>query len=195
MKLQLSPLPTEDVIEKFKTHLEMLESEKFDRDEKYLKIKSSILDIVNIINYRPQLDFERTVLSHNDSLFLVTEENMERLEQFHTKLEMQYNKIKERIDILKDRLKRLWEILSEDIQKCNEFLEENVGVNYDTLRAYEDEVKRCEALKSANIEVYFEISLVVVFKTNSKHRYYRTFILIEHLTNYFEFLEIHQTTT
>lgn len=154
--LPLQPLPSKDAIQKFKSYLDHLESKKFEREEVFLNLKAEIVLLAEELKYKPCLDFERIVVSSDDSSFLVTDTNMEKLNHFLTSLKQQYEDIKERSLILREKLGSLWELLNEDRLRRDLFLKQHKEINFKTLTALEEEVKRCEDLKKANIEVFVQ---------------------------------------
>ncbi|KAF5280439.1 hypothetical protein FQR65_LT03248 [Abscondita terminalis] len=154
--MPLQPLPDQDTILQFKNYLDKLESKKFEREEQFLNTKAEILDIVNELKYKPSLDFERMVISADDSLFMVTDANMKRLNEFRESLKQQFDDTKERILNQREKLRSLWDLLNEDLGHMDSFLKKNNGYNFEVLDAFEDEVLRCENLKKANIEVFVQ---------------------------------------
>ena len=150
--LPLEPLPSPDTISKFRKYLEQLESTRFEREEHFLNIKAEILDFVEDLNYEPTLDFERMVI--DDSVFVVSDNNMKNIEEFLNSLKLLSDDIKKNITNLRKKVKSLWDLLDEDLVVRDEFFKKTTKNNKNTLRALQQEVTRIEHLKKAHIEVF-----------------------------------------
>lgn len=154
--LQATPLPSQKVIVAFENYLEELEREKFERMETFCARKTAILELVSEIGVKPDLDFEKTVIEKDDSEFLVTDENMEKLVQLHESLKNKLMEYNEEIDAVREKIEKLWNFLDIDIQERDLFRSKCVGNAMDKLSNLKEELRRCEALRSKNIEVYFK---------------------------------------
>ncbi|XP_031350000.1 protein regulator of cytokinesis 1-like isoform X2 [Photinus pyralis] len=152
--LPVNPLPCNDTITKFKAHLEELESLKFEREEQYFAAKSEILNLVEELQYEPALDFERAVLSQNDSLFEVSDPNMEKVHSFLDSLKQLSAEMKEEIASLREKLNSMWDLLNEDLRVRADFAKKTTYNSKQTLKALQEEVARYEDLKRANIEQF-----------------------------------------
>ncbi|KAI4454854.1 biotinidase-related [Holotrichia oblita] len=154
--IQESPLPTVEEIDKLSAHIEGLENEKFKRESKFLEVKCKILDLVQELEIKPSLEIEKTVCSVDDSLFLVTDYNMNWIDQYYESLVQQKLQTENEIAHLREKVCLLWEKLDEDIKRSNEFLQKHTGNSVTTLEAFQQEVKRCDRLKKANIEKFIK---------------------------------------
>lgn len=145
--------PLRRIIDEFNTYVTDLENERFEREERFCRVKPIIQDLVKSLHFKPSLDFERIVIGEDDMTFIFSNENMDDLEKFYKSLKGQDDKIGEELMVMREKLQNLWGILDEDRAKCELFLARHVGNNYDTLEAFKAELRRCEQLKKANIEV------------------------------------------
>ncbi|KAF5270237.1 hypothetical protein FQA39_LY08451 [Lamprigera yunnana] len=152
--LSLELLPSKEEIIKFKNYLDELESKKFEREEEFLNIKPQILELVEELKYKPCLDFERMVVSPDDSIFVVSADNMASLSNFMKSLKQLSEEVKDKISYLREKLESLWDLLNENLHERDSFLKKQTGNNMMTLKALQVEVKRCEDIKKANIEVF-----------------------------------------
>ncbi|KAJ8928189.1 hypothetical protein NQ314_019252, partial [Rhamnusium bicolor] len=147
-----SPLPSSEEIEEFQKHIEKLESEKFNRLEKFISTKEELLDIIKELNIQPSSNFEKEVFASDDSAFTVTTENMKQLEQLHRSLHKQLKDVKEEIEQRRNKIDDLWNLLDVDLKEREAFRHKYIGNSVDVLEALRSEVKRCEELKKANIK-------------------------------------------
>ncbi|KRT85574.1 hypothetical protein AMK59_1719, partial [Oryctes borbonicus] len=151
-----SPLPTMEEIDSFSSHVESLENEKFKRETEFLQIKCKILDIVQELGVKPSLEIEKTICSPDHSLFIVTDCNMNFLDDYYHSLIQRKLQTENEISRLKGTVCSLWKKLDENIKATNEFLQNHTGNSLATLEAFQQEVKRCEHLKRANIEKFIK---------------------------------------
>lgn len=170
--LKDNPLPSYDEVKEFKKYIEKLETEKYSRLKKFFSVKEDLLKIITEINIKPASQFEKSVFSH-DSEFLVTNENMEKLEFLHRRLIKQRNHIKEEITRLRNKINDYWNLLDVDRTEREVFQQKYVGDSLDVLHALQDETKRCENLKKANMKVLiiFILSLVNGFLSWYNNKY------------------------
>lgn len=169
--LKDNPLPSFEEIEELQKHIEKLEAEKFTRLEKFLSVKEEILEVVSELNVKPSSKFEKNVFSVDDSVFLVTDENMEQLDLLHKILIKQQKNVKEEIAQLRNKIDNYWNLLEVDLKEREDFRQKYTGNSLDVLQVLQAEVKRCENLKKANIKVrliYFFSLLIYVINTNLK---------------------------
>lgn len=168
--LNYSIIPNSTQLTEFSIYVEQLEQQIFSRYEQFSTMKCQIVELVKELKYTPTLDFEQLVCSSNDNTFLVTNENMKRLTAFHQYLVQETEKTKESIKQLWETIRSLWEILDEDLQKCNDFMQNNQENSLDTLQTLKMELQRCQDLKMANIEVkrFFYYSKITLEKVKIK---------------------------
>lgn len=140
-------------IDKFSNQLEMLENERFKRETQFLEVKCKILSVIQELGVKPSLEIEKTVCSPDDSLFLVTDYNMKWLNEYYNSLVEQQMQTANEISRLREKVRSLWEKLDEDIKVSHDFMQKHTANSLATLDALKKEVKRCEQLKRANIEV------------------------------------------
>lgn len=149
-----SPLPSAQVLNDFKAYIEELEMEKANRHHKLREMKTKIIEIVQELKIIPSLEFERNILAADDEVFLVTDSNMKQLDEYLVSLVEQKKKMETDIENLRNRVEDVWKIIDEDMQTRDAFRQKHVGNSCDTLKALQDEVKRCEDLRKANIQVW-----------------------------------------
>ncbi|XP_018568984.1 protein regulator of cytokinesis 1-like isoform X2 [Anoplophora glabripennis] len=151
-----NPLPSPEKLEEFQQHIEKLEAEKYNRLEKFCTVKEELLEIVSELNVEPSSQFEKKVFSSDDSVFLVTDENMKQLDLLHKNLTRQQKNVKEEIVHLRNKIDDYWNLLDIDLKEREDFRQKHIGNSLDVLRALQKEIKRCEELKKANIKVFID---------------------------------------
>lgn len=152
--IQYPPFPTPAQLETIQKYIEELESEKFEREEKYCLLKHDITKLVEEIKYKPTSDFEQKVLSSDN--FLVTKENLKKLEFFLISLKEIKKATEEEISQLRGRTEDLWKMLDVDLMDRQEFRSHYTGNSIVTLEALRLEVKRCEEVRKANIKNFVD---------------------------------------
>lgn len=154
--LPISPIPPLEEIESFKLYLEELGDEKFIREEKFLLTKVSLLQMIEELNFKPSLDFEKLVLFGDESTFAITDENMCQLEKFFSSLKAQRESLHCEVGELREKLSALWAKLEENPQYTSNFTEIYSGFSVPTCNALKIEIDRCQANIKSNIKVFVE---------------------------------------
>ncbi|KAJ8912896.1 hypothetical protein NQ315_011219 [Exocentrus adspersus] len=154
--LKDDPLPSAEEIEEFQKHIEKLEVEKFNRLETFFTTKDKLMKIVKELNAKPTSTFEQNVFSEDDSLFLLTDENMKHLDLLYKNLIKQQGDVEEEIANLRNKIDDYWNLLDVDLKEREDFRKTHVGNSLDILEALKAEAKRCETLKKANIKVFID---------------------------------------
>lgn len=158
-----NPLPSSEEVNELKTYIEELEAEEYNRLEKYSSMREELLRVTSELNVKPSSRFEKSVLSTSDSVFLVTDDNMRRLEFLHGKLMKQQRYVKEEIAQLRNKIEDHWHLLDIDQIEREVFRQEYSGNSLDVLHALQAEIKRCADLKTANLKVPNNLSTVTIF--------------------------------
>lgn len=155
-ELNTSPLPAKEQIQEFRNYLEELSDLKFQREEQFLKHKTRVVAIMDELQIKPSLDFERRIVQQDDSSFKVTDENMKQLHNLHKSLENQLIETKLKIADLRESITSLWERLEESPQVRSAFLEAHPGNSINTLMALKAELCKLEEKKKANIKLFVD---------------------------------------
>ncbi|KAG5867238.1 hypothetical protein JTB14_015123 [Gonioctena quinquepunctata] len=150
------PLLSSAEISDFQSHIEKLEQEKFERIEKFCVMKEEITNIIHELNVSPSTVFQKSIISKNDAEFMVTDENMKALDDFHYSIKNQLANVREEIAHLRSSVDNYWELLDVPLQDRQEFRGKYTGNSVDVLDALRTEIKRCTDLKKANIKVFVD---------------------------------------
>ncbi|KDR10110.1 Protein regulator of cytokinesis 1 [Zootermopsis nevadensis] len=81
---------------------------------------------------------------------------MAALNQLHQRLKQQLEDKKAEVAELRGKLTQLWDRLPEEYRHRENFLSTHGDHSSATLKAFKDEVKRCEVLKRQNIKRFVE---------------------------------------
>lgn len=146
------PLPSQSQVEKLQNYVESLETKRYIREERYLKLKEAIHKMCQELNKPIDSELEETILS-NDPEMIVNVEKMTLIENFHQELENEYKQIAEEIELLWSDIESAWDILDIDLLEREHFRKKNFGNSINTLTILKEEHKRCDELKKANIKV------------------------------------------
>ncbi|XP_028134557.1 protein regulator of cytokinesis 1-like [Diabrotica virgifera virgifera] len=149
-------LPSPQEIIEFQKHVEELEQEKFDRLEKYTTLKEELLDMVKELEYQPSTNFENEVINGSERNFMVTEENIEKLETFYGDMKKALKDTKEEVCQLWNNIEHLWTLLDIDFMEREEIRKKYTGYSLSTLESLRLEWQKYELLKKANIKVFVE---------------------------------------
>lgn len=148
------PLPSEEELDRFQAHLEVLQAERDKRAEIFLNVQVEIKDIMDKLQIRPQNKFEQSVISNLSVDFKVTDLNMDRLAKLQQELQEKYEQTNNRVLELRERLTKLWECLEEDQIYRENFLHAHPGCQPQTEAAIKEEIKRCDQIKRQKIQVF-----------------------------------------
>ncbi|XP_018579665.1 protein regulator of cytokinesis 1-like [Anoplophora glabripennis] len=154
--LKDDPLPSCEEVAKFQDYIEKLETEKFNRLEKFCLIKEELLKITRELNIEPSSLFEKEVFSPDNTTFLVTDENMIKLDTLREMLIKEQKDVRAEIARSRIKVNEYWTLLDVD-QIEREYFEQNYsGNSVDVLQALRTEIKRCKDLRRANIKVFVD---------------------------------------
>ncbi|KAE8741128.1 hypothetical protein FOCC_FOCC013386 [Frankliniella occidentalis] len=153
-KKDLSPFTggiTEFEIEALKCRVQLLEQERDRLQTVFDETRNAIQQIFNDLDMMPTFPFDKMVLCEPSS-FLFDHKNMVDLKKLHQKMEQKLSDSRDSATELRERLSNLWERLQISSEYRETFLNAHRGYSHPTLCALKEELKRCEALKKANIE-------------------------------------------
>ncbi|CAH1384884.1 hypothetical protein MTP99_004429 [Tenebrio molitor] len=154
--LSESPLPLPKEMEDLRMHVDSLENEVLEREEKFFMLKEEVVDIVGELGASPNLDFEREILGLSNTDVRIGDGDLEQLQLYRDRLVEQFKNVKEEISELRSKVDGLWDKLETDIAERDAFRQKNIGNSLETLKALDVEVKRLEVMKKANIEGFIK---------------------------------------
>ncbi|XP_046429441.1 protein regulator of cytokinesis 1-like isoform X4 [Neodiprion fabricii] len=129
-----------DIRTKIQHHLQRLRSVKQQRLNSTKELLKKELDVCKVLGSEP--------------IGMVTEIPSEtELKSFKLYLD-RIEAEKQEAEEKREQLQDLWKYLEEPSEKCQEFLDRNKGYTVITLKAFDDEIKRCKQKRSENIAEY-----------------------------------------
>ncbi|XP_015511928.1 protein regulator of cytokinesis 1 isoform X1 [Neodiprion lecontei] len=148
----VTEIPSETELKSFKLYLDRIEAEKTRLEGTFKDAQNGIIDIMDELRLTPESGFESQV--YNGENFVYTTVNMTKLREFHDNLKKMLINAKQEAEEKREQLQDLWKYLEEPSEKCQEFLDRNKGYTVITLKAFDDEIKRCKQKRSENIAEY-----------------------------------------
>ncbi|XP_037935843.1 protein regulator of cytokinesis 1-like [Teleopsis dalmanni] len=145
------PLPSEDEIVGFRSHLKELQSVRLSRLNDLSILRREIKNYLQILELKVNTDAEDRLL--NDRQIKLNEDTFNGLRRMQQRFGAQVEEVRERIDSMREKLEKLWDRLNTTKNTRNKFAHLN-DYTQKTFDIYYNEVQRCEALKSQNIKLY-----------------------------------------
>jgi Ase1/PRC1/MAP65 family protein len=147
------PLPSERELEGYRTYLDELRDQQFNRYGKILEYRDQIKNIMQKLEITSISEYDNNLLHSNELKPTIL--NIEKLEQLHETCVDTFERMEYQIKDFRKRLAQLWKYLdvSESHQQKFEKCSETSQTNFDILA---NEVKRCEQIKRENIKVFIE---------------------------------------
>lgn len=156
-KKDLSPYPggiSQLDIDSLRCRVESLEKERDRLQDSFEETQTAIKRIVEELGITCSLAFENMVLSTPPRSFILSSENMQGVKKMYQTFEQKLSDAKATATELRECLSNLWERLHISGVHREAFLNAHPGYSIPTINALKKELKRCEALKRANIEKF-----------------------------------------
>lgn len=156
-KKDMSPVNggiTELDLEALKCRVGFLELERERMQASFEETRAAIQQIFDDLDVTPSYPFDKMVLSSAPNSFILSPENMSALKKLHQTMAQKLSDAKDTATELRERLSNLWERLQISSDHREAFLHAHRGYSHPTISALKQELKRCEALKKANIEKF-----------------------------------------
>merc|ERR1719445_19297 len=147
-------VPTTAQLEGVKDHIKRMEEEKFDREERFINLKESILQLYTELEEEPVSDMEREIACEDTERFILSSTNLSQAADILKMLENQVKANQKRNMELVEKISSLYERLRLDVSEKYKFLSVNQGHGKSVLAELQFEVDRLEELKKANIEQF-----------------------------------------
>ena len=146
-------IPTQDELAKLETAIRDLEEEEKRRKEKYLLLKDMIAKCIDLLEYSPQTDYEQTIITVRPDY---SESHLLKMSEFHSKLEVQYEKNQAKYEKLKERLISLYDRLDVPVSERDSFLNTHNACKPTLMAEMEVEIEQYEELKKQNIGKFID---------------------------------------
>lgn len=147
-------IPSEPELMSLQSYICELEKEKAKRLNKYKGLRKIIEQLRIDLERDTFDDFEGEVLQCEIDQFVLSEENMKKVQIVHSTLEAECFKNNERRKKLESRLNALWDKLEVPQNDRDHFFLDNSGSKPSTLKTLEVEVEKYEELKRQNLGLF-----------------------------------------
>lgn len=141
-------IPTQEELAQLETAIRDLEQEEKRRKDKYKILKEMITKCIDQLEYSPQTDFEQNIKLEKPNY---SETHLLQMSEFHSKLEAQYAKQQQKYEKLKDRLVSLYDRLDIAKEERDAFLETHNVCKPTIMAEMEVEIEQYEEMKRENI--------------------------------------------
>jgi len=147
-------IPSEDELIQLQSYISDLAKEKSKRSAKYQTLRKMIQSLFTETEREPYDDFEKELLFGDVNQFILSDENIRRLQALHAELEAEYSRNNEQRKTFESRLVNLWNRLEVTQTERDLFLAENCGCKPSVLKSLAVEIDKYEELKRQNIGIF-----------------------------------------
>ncbi|XP_017109106.2 protein regulator of cytokinesis 1 [Drosophila bipectinata] len=148
------PLPTPEEMDCFRGRLDQLREQRVRRVEEMNQLRQSIKHDMKLLECLPQTDSEERLL--NQVNHMLTPETFERLRRMQKEFADQVKELRERIDDMREKIHVLWERLQESDEYAKRRVRESTAYNQRTYDVLREELQRCQALRRQNLKTFIE---------------------------------------
>ncbi|KAH8273517.1 hypothetical protein KR018_009546, partial [Drosophila ironensis] len=148
------PLPQPEEIARFRQHLRQLEEQRTQRLKEVAHLWAGIRQDMKVLECRPKTEEEERLLSHND--VRITNEALAKLRRMHAELGEQVLQLRENIDVMRGKVEVLWQRLPEDDEYGKRRVREATAYNQRTYDILREELQRCQTLRRQNLHTFIE---------------------------------------
>lgn len=151
--LVADPLPSEEELQEFRQHLEVLKMEKVDRLNKVSTMRREIKNFLQILEIKMFSENDDRLLNHRQ--IKLHKETFDGLKEMHARYRDRVLELEDTIEGMKRKLNSLWERLDTSPATRNKF-SRYTEYSQSTADILHKEVNRCELLKKQNIKLFVE---------------------------------------
>ncbi|XP_017045800.1 protein regulator of cytokinesis 1 [Drosophila ficusphila] len=152
--LLADPLPLPEEMDAFRDRLEQLRHQRVLRIKEMDELRQSIKHDMKLLECLPQTDTEERLLNQVDHC--LTPETFERLRHMQKNFADQVKELRERIDDMRDKIHVLWERLQEADEYAMRRVRESTSYTQRTYDILREELQRCQALRRQNLKTFIE---------------------------------------
>lgn len=156
IQIDEATIPSEKQFQHLECEIERREKLRYEREETFITTRDHIQKILKEYEIQPVTHFEQNVIETSDATFVLSANNMKLLEEYLADVLKQSKGIRDKVTELRLKVRSIWDMLTEDIKKCDEFTRNHPGSTQSTLEAFRNELHRCEEVRKANIGLFIE---------------------------------------
>lgn len=149
-------VPTESDVYELQQHVNMLQEEKENRQQKFYRLKKELTTILEITELTPETPFEKEILTHKEDTLSLSTETFRLLEQIVTKTKSKRANLENEKAVLMDKLTVLWDMMKIEEKERKFFLSKHTDCRVSNLNAIKEEIARCEEIKKQNLSKYID---------------------------------------
>ncbi|XP_055841303.1 protein regulator of cytokinesis 1 [Episyrphus balteatus] len=151
--LVADPLPSEEELQEFRQHLDVLKEEKVDRLNRVSTMRREIKNFLQILEVKMFSENDDRLLNHRQ--IKLSKETFDGLKEMHARYRDKVLELEDTIDGMKRKLNSLWDRLDTSPATRNKF-SRYTECSQSTADILHKEVNRCELLKKQNIKLFVE---------------------------------------
>ncbi|XP_043657957.1 protein regulator of cytokinesis 1 [Drosophila teissieri] len=152
--LLADPLPLPEEMDSFRDHLAQLRDQRVQRLEEMDQLRHSIRHNMKLLELHSQTDSEKQLL--NSDTHRPTPESYERLQTMHKEYADQVQELRERIDEMRDKIDLLWQRLRLTDEYAMRRVRESTSYNQRTFDILREELERCQAMRQQNLKTFID---------------------------------------
>ncbi|XP_016978659.1 protein regulator of cytokinesis 1 [Drosophila rhopaloa] len=152
--LLADPLPLPEEMDAFRDRLEQLRDQRVLRLKEMDQLRQSIKHDMKLLGCLPQTDSEERLLNQVDHC--LTPEAFERLRHMQKSFDEQVKELRKCIDEMRDKIRVLWERLQETDEYAMRRVRDSTSYNQRTYDILREELQRCQALRRQNLKTFIE---------------------------------------
>ncbi|XP_017002312.3 protein regulator of cytokinesis 1 [Drosophila takahashii] len=153
--LPSDPMPLPEELDAFRDHLEQLRGQRTARLKEMEQLRQSIKQDMKILELHAQTDTEKRLLSPVNQV-LLRPESFKRLLLMQKSLAEQVKELRQRIDEMRGKIELLWQRLKLQDEYAMRRVRESTAYDQRTFDILREELQRCQALRRQNLKTFIE---------------------------------------
>ncbi|XP_073988267.1 protein regulator of cytokinesis 1-like isoform X2 [Rhodnius prolixus] len=148
----ISGIPSEELINELKQHVNKLQTEKLNRVKTYRITKQSIISLMKELEFDHLQPIHNEIMNSNEETYNLTPDFMDKMKNLEDDLKNLLEDATKTVEYLKDKLNKLWDRIKIEESHKMSFLSNIKGVGRSFQDLLKNELVRCEEIKQANIK-------------------------------------------
>jgi protein regulator of cytokinesis 1 len=152
--LSSGQLPSEDELQHYRGLVGRLEKKKNDRQTEFLALREKVLGLWKELEMEPHEQFEQQVATGDIRVFVLSSENLTRLNKFYAELEEEATHLEARAHQLRGTIRSLWERLEVPQDQRDAFSQLYTGHKPKIIASLCEEMSRLNELKKQHMQKF-----------------------------------------
>jgi protein regulator of cytokinesis 1 len=149
-------IPHISFLDQLKERVGNLEQERERRFAAYCTVQESILQLWKDLEKEPLSDFELSIASRGADSFLLSVDNLEKVNSICQELRKEFDNLEHTATALKDQVMSMWQRLGVPQEERICFTKANEGCKPKVIKQWRKELERLEELKRQNMRSFIE---------------------------------------